>query len=161
VRYTAVSVGQQVLYNSHRTGSQKYYVEDSYLAEVLETGVRYSYEVRPSGWSYSPIEDRETEHGIRLRVQPHVPGDSWETTTIAAYLVPAEGEALAKWQARQRSNAEHRADMAFHASRLETIQERFSDAGVDVKLIRGFGVSLRLDAAEQVLAMLASTRDNG
>lgn len=163
MKYADVKVGQRVLYSYTRASSPKFRVTKSLMAEVLDTGVYHRYEVTTGGWSGNR-EYRETNSGIRLRVYRHdrrpvtqsggEQAAEYETVTIAAHLVAAEGDSLAAWQAARKRDAEHQAATAEREAAEQRIIERFADAGYDVTTTAGGNYVVSPDDALSILEKL-------
>jgi hypothetical protein len=157
MKLSDVKVGQKVLYNSRRANSPDYRAAASKAAEVIEIGVEHRYSVSVGGWN-GHTEYRRTDQGIRIRYrnpewdrhgfakgEPDRP-EFAETVVIAAYLQPAEGEALTKWEQAQAVRlVTHRLSEARETARKDSIRA-FALAGYEVS-VDGNG-NVTFDAAD-------------
>jgi hypothetical protein len=112
MRHQDVEPGQQVLYRPFRG---RWPAGDGEVAEVTETGIRLAYQVSAQGRP-AARRWRRTSHGVRLRVTRHDRAPAWhqgatplpatyEVVTRPAFLRPATGGALARWQAARAPGA--------------------------------------------------------
>jgi hypothetical protein len=139
-------------------------------AVVLETGVRHHYEVEASGWARQSSGElkRVTEQGIRLRVTrhdrtPHVAGqagllpETYETVTTAAFLLPGNSKAAARWEELRGIASAREAEQAARMAAAAELRMRFADAGFEV-MGGGEHVIFKGEDAERLLAALAGSR---
>jgi hypothetical protein len=160
-----ITRGMTVLYAHGRPTRKHFSLGGAEMAEVLATGVTATYRVTVGGWSDQRTEHRSTGQGIRLRVTrndrtPRYPDEdrgedglrpaTYEADVIAAYLLPAEGETLKRWQAARARSAERTRAADAREAAETALAARLTAAGIPAKIFNGV-VSLGLDDAGQLL----------
>jgi hypothetical protein len=167
MKYADVQVGQQVLVNRHRANHRQFTHKTSYLGEVVAKGVPYSYRVTTGGWDGS-YEDRDTTEGVVVKIyayrrRSNVAGEppwldepEYQTTTLAAKLTPAEGDALGVWQESVRSLWATEASESEAAAHAKAVIVALADHGFEVSLDRRGNLIIDSDDVPRLIKALGS-----
>ena len=97
---------------------------------------------------------RTSHEGVRVRVE--MDNGPVEQVTPGAFLLAAQGDDLARWEAARASRAEEPARQAAEQAARQVIIARFARAGYDVSIPSGLEVLIGEDSVERLLAQIGA-----
>jgi hypothetical protein len=97
---------------------------------------------------------RTSHEGVRVRVE--MDNGPVEEVTLGAFLLAAEGDDLARWEAARASRAEEAARQGAEQAARQVIIARFARAGYDVSIPSGLEVLISEDSVERLLAQIGA-----
>jgi hypothetical protein len=97
---------------------------------------------------------RTSHEGVRVRVE--MDNGPVEEVTPGAFLLAAEGDDLARWEAARASRAEEAARQGAEQAARQVIIARFARAGYDVSIPSGLEVLISEDSVERLLAQIGA-----
>lgn len=133
MQYRKLVADQTVLYSSDRTSSGDFSLSRCDKAEVVALGVHHRYYAKGGfagggGW-------RETDQGVRVRLVTNKASRGvTEFVTLAAHLLPYEGDTQAKWDEAQARIAARQAEQKLYDDKLSSLEDRFKDRGFEVHI---------------------------
>ena len=96
---------------------------------------------------------RTSHEGVRVRVEMD---DGPAGVTPGGFLLAAQGDDLARWEAARASRAEEAARQAAEQAARQVIIARFARAGYDVSVPSGLEVLISEDSVERLLAQIGA-----
>jgi cytidylate kinase len=146
MRYTDITAGQKVLYSWYRTSSPRFNLARCQEATVLETGVKYRYQVQTGGWS-GHKKWRDTIQGVRIQLKDE------ELVTLAVFLLLPTPE----WEVVQNKKAAREREIAAQMQKRNELKQQFADAGFVVVI--GRDLSSVVFQGEDIPRLLGTLRD--
>ena len=97
---------------------------------------------------------RTSHDGVRARVA--MGNGPVDEVTPGAFLLAAQGDDLARWEAARASRAEEAARQAAEQATRQVIIARFARAGYEVTIPSGLDVLISEDSVERLLAQIGA-----